>query len=572
MPYPTTGYTKTPLPSEYSAAPVENQPFSDIEIQYNKIVRSLKELWGCIEGSAVGNDINGTALTDYSADSNMGLLPRLSAIEASGKIQNSAYLQLGTSLSAGNRGIRFTLGSVNLYGELYYDNDSGNLFKFRSQAGGLLRVQGATPTNSNDFATKYYVDSLTGAGQLKKHCNVTAPVRASNTTISIDYAYLADSTGTVFMAKPTATTVSISSTGLNGILSSSVSNGISGTISVTSGAATITGVGTSFTTDFIAGDWIVTAGGQSRKVSSVTNNTSLTVTSNFSSTETTVSYSRGGVNIANGSENNLYAFCDAAGVNIGFGFSTRNVQGGDTLVDLPRTQKTGTVSVSNGSPDINGSGTSFTTEFVVGQQIHILSGGTGYVATLSEIVSNTLMRVTGNFGVGLSGATISVMLDKYRQLPYGTMTDGSGNLLDHRVLGFPWNTCIELLAYDGTSRYSICSSQTATTSQSSNIVTGSYVPDLCNKIGAIIYSTMVSQASAPGFFQVAPSSAVLGSYVNTMSVIQVYNSNANFSIVTNSQCADIPLDSSGNIYWKSSSSNVSGGIGFNRVYLTGWKG
>ncbi len=569
---PSSSFNKTSLPSQYAAVPVSDQPMSDINTQYNYIVRTLKELWACIEGAATGNDINGTALTDYSAAANLGILPRLVAIEQNGKIQDSAYLQIGTNLGASSRGVRFTLGSVNLYGELLYDNDSGGLFKFRNQSGGLMRVQAATPTASADLTTKAYVDSLTGAGMLKKHCDVAAPTRTGNSTLSIAYAYAADSLGTTFIAKGSSTTVTLGSVGLNGILSSSASVGINGTISVSNGSATITGVGTSFTTDFVVGDYFQTAGGQNRKITVITNNTTMTAASNFSANESTVGFVRGGTNVASSFELNLYLFSDSSSTNVGFGYSTRNTLGGDTLVDKPRAQKTGSVAVSNGSVDIVGTGTSFTTEFTVGNMFYIITGSTIYSGTVSEIVSNTLMKAGGAWGVGFSGATIGVILDKYRQLPFAAPTDSGGNLLDFVVSGFPWNTCIDLRAYDASSRYTITSAQTGTSASSSNLNTNNFVPDLCGKIGAVIYATMANQANAPAFFQVAPASSLLGNAYNLMTMIQQYNSAANFAIVTNSAFVDIPLDANQTIWWKSSTTNASGGIGLNKVYMTGWNG
>lgn len=568
---PSTAFTKTPLPSQYAAVPVSSQPNSDINLQYNSIVSTLKELWACIEGGPSGTDINNTTLKDYSVAANLGILPRLVAIEQQGKIQDSAYLQLGTNLGAGNRGVRFTLGSVNIYGELVYDNDAGGIFKFRNQLGGLVRVQVGTPSAASDAVTKSYVDGLLGGGVLKKHCDVAGPVRIDNSTFSIAYAYAADSTGNLFIAKSTSTTISKATTGVNSVCSSNTSLGISGTISVSASAAGITGVGTSFTTDFIAGDWIVTAGGQARKILSITNNTSMTATSNFSSTESTVAYSRGGVSETLASQGILYLVSDAAGLNPGFMISTRNSLGGDTVVDFPRIQKTGTVAVANGSPDVNGTGTAFLTDFAVGQTLCIINSGTIYSSTITEVVSNTLLRVSGNWGTSFSGASCSVLQNRYRQLPFAFLLDGSGNQIDYEVGGFPWNTVIEFRGYDGGSRYSMASSITST-SAASVTVTGTYAPKLTGRIGVMTYANMVSQTVLPNYFYVASSSALLGSQVTLMTMIQQYNSGSNFTIITNSRQDELALDTNGAIWYKSATTNVSGGIAITRAYLTGWKG
>ena len=66
-----------------------------------------------------------------------------------------------------------------------------------------------------------------------------------------------------------------------------------GTVSVTNGGNTVTGVGTNFTSDFVVGDYIQVSNSTSkqiREVTSVTNTTVLTVLQNFSNTQTTVPY------------------------------------------------------------------------------------------------------------------------------------------------------------------------------------------------------------------------------------------------------------------------------------------
>jgi len=71
------------------------------------------------------------------------------------------------------------------------------------------------------------------------------------------------------------------------------SSNATGTVSITSGSNTVTGVGTSFTTDFVVGDYIQvnnSAAKEIREVTSVTNSTVLTVATNFSNTQTTVPY------------------------------------------------------------------------------------------------------------------------------------------------------------------------------------------------------------------------------------------------------------------------------------------
>lgn len=66
-----------------------------------------------------------------------------------------------------------------------------------------------------------------------------------------------------------------------------------GTVSVTNGSNTVTGTGTDFVANFVVGDYIQVNNSTSkeiREVASITNTTVLTVTENFSNTQTSVSY------------------------------------------------------------------------------------------------------------------------------------------------------------------------------------------------------------------------------------------------------------------------------------------
>lgn len=69
---------------------------------------------------------------------------------------------------------------------------------------------------------------------------------------------------------------------LYAILSSLSSAGTAGTGTITSTGTALVGVGTSFTTEFTSGDYIVEAGGQTRIVDVITDNTHMTVTVAYS--------------------------------------------------------------------------------------------------------------------------------------------------------------------------------------------------------------------------------------------------------------------------------------------------
>jgi hypothetical protein len=151
---------------------------------------------------------------------------------------------------------------------------------------------------------------------------------ASASTITIASIACTDSSGTTLLTKSSSTTVDFSTTGLNGIAQSA---NLAGTISVTATGTVVTGSGTSFTTDYIVGDVIRTAGGQTRRITAISSNTSITVESAWTTTESGVTYRRGGF-----ARNTTYrAYAISNGTTVGVLMSTRSVALSDSLVDLP---------------------------------------------------------------------------------------------------------------------------------------------------------------------------------------------------------------------------------------------
>lgn len=157
------------------------------------------------------------------------------------------------------------------------------------------------------------------------------PVYATAATITVasinDRNHLDDGD----ITKSTPTTLSLATTGLNGVAQSA---NLAGTASCAS--TTVTGSGTAFSTDFIVGDPIWFNGGACRKITAIASNTSLTVDSALTQSSTT--YRRGGE--CPNAFYNYYSITDPTaaepnGVTPGLIASTRNVAFGETLVDLP---------------------------------------------------------------------------------------------------------------------------------------------------------------------------------------------------------------------------------------------
>lgn len=186
------------------------------------------------------------------------------------------------------------------------------------------------PSLATHAATKGYVDTLIASGNALPagyNCS-SAPVYATSSTITIAKITCRSDADDADIKKPTSTTVNTGSVGLNGIAQSS---NLAGAITVSSGSATVTGVGTSFASAFIAGDVITTAGGQARRVLSVASNTSLTVASNFSSNESGVAFKRGG----RAASTWYYLYFISDGTTPGAILTTRSIKSGDTLEDMP---------------------------------------------------------------------------------------------------------------------------------------------------------------------------------------------------------------------------------------------
>jgi len=125
-----------------------------------------------------------------------------------------------------------------------------------------------------------------------------------------------------------STNVVLSTTGaING---TSQSSNLTGTITVVTSTA-VSGSGTTFLTDFQVGDVITTAGGQSRRITVVSDNLNMTVESAWSSGEAGVTYKRGG----EAPSTHYYLYALGHSTTPGFILTTRNVSEGDSLVDLP---------------------------------------------------------------------------------------------------------------------------------------------------------------------------------------------------------------------------------------------
>lgn len=200
-------------------------------------------------------------------------------------------------------------------------------------AGGTLTgdlVLNGDPDAALKAATKQYVDNTAGAPALQKNGGTLLYI--DNTTVTVKpYAYQ-DTTDSAILAKTSNQTLDITTFGADlGILQSA---NLGGTISVTSSSSNVGGSGTNFLTDFVVGDVITTAGGQSRRIITITNDTTIVCGgAGFTSTESSVTYKRGGR--APKTAYIVYTCGKAAGADPITVLTTRSVGAGQTLVDMP---------------------------------------------------------------------------------------------------------------------------------------------------------------------------------------------------------------------------------------------
>jgi hypothetical protein len=217
-----------------------------------------------------------------------------------------------------------------------------------STAGGL--------TASSNYVTKYTVSSITDDTHLALTGNYSGAT-ASGLTVSA---------GLTLTAAPTTSCSGSTVSGATGGRAISLAgNSLTGTVAVSSGTATVTGTGTSFTTQLAIGSNVY-INSILYKVSAIASATSLTLTSN-------------------------YGGATASGL----------------TMTTDSTNLTGTVAVTNASATVTGTGTTFTTQLAVGNVVTIVGVSYG----VSAIGSNTSLTLNRNYtGTTASGLTMTRMV------------------------------------------------------------------------------------------------------------------------------------------------------------------
>jgi PKD repeat protein len=178
--------------------------------------------------------------------------------------------------------------------------------------------------------------------------------------------------------------------GLNqsGITAITRTSKLTGTIGVTNNSVTVNGSGTSFTTELQRGDSIE-IGGVAYVIDAIVSDTELTLMNPYGgSTDTGLDcfkkLSRFDGAYASSSEGQAVAISGKGTIDINY------LRGDFEISILSLSQLTGTIAVTNGTANIVGSGTAFTTELEVLEQIVI----EGVIYTVYSIIDDTHITLT----------------------------------------------------------------------------------------------------------------------------------------------------------------------------------
>lgn len=258
--------------------------------------------------SQVGlGSVENTALSTWAGTSNLTTL---------GTIATGTWSATAIGTSKGGTGLT-SIGSAN---QVLGVNSGASALEYK------------TLTAGTNITITHAANSVTLTGNINKRFQGTAaPLYVSATTFTVGFINCRNSSDTNDLIKDTSTTVDISTVGvLNGI---NLSSNLAGTVTITGSSTTVTGTGTAFTTDFSVGDVITPNGGNPRRITVISSNTSMTLESSTSgSTLTGVTYKRGGRAV----NTHYYLYAISDGTTPGLLLTPRNAAGGASVTgDFP---------------------------------------------------------------------------------------------------------------------------------------------------------------------------------------------------------------------------------------------
>lgn len=192
-----------------------------------------------------------------------------------------------------------------------------------------------------------------------------------------------------------------------------------GSITSNTGSTAVTGVGTDFVTELAVGRQLWNAAGTSLvgTIAAINNATSITLTANAATTLAGVAYSAGlreGTHTITATKSDLAGnTASSASITVTIDFTAPNMAlvTSVPVITGPTTgtiSRSGTITCGTGSSLVNGVGTSFTTELVVGAQIRNLAGA--LIGTVASIANDTQLTLAANAAVAVAGAGFTMKL------------------------------------------------------------------------------------------------------------------------------------------------------------------
>lgn len=242
-------------------------------------------------------------------------------------------------------------------------------------------------TNFNGYGTILKVAAVDSAGGI-----------AQGQFIKYGIGYTTDFSSSITSQKGQDLSSSIG-TIINRVDTATTTVNLQGTLSVTNNSTTVTGTSSFFTTEVAPGDYLFLPNGY-YTVSSVTNNTTLVLTSAYLGTTqsslSSIQRARPGGGLRNfvklGIAESMAGFSESGSINT-------------ADYNLPvTTTLTGTLTATNGSPTVTGSGTSFSSQVAFGDNL-TLDSGTYIVSTVN---SDTSITLSSNYTGTTSSSLTSV--------------------------------------------------------------------------------------------------------------------------------------------------------------------
>jgi len=245
----------------------------------------------------------------------------------------------------------------------------------------------------------YNITNFNGYGTILKVAAVDASGGiAQGQFIKYGIGYTTDFSSSITSQKGQDLSSSIG-TIINRVDTATTTINLQGTLSVTNNSTTVTGTSSFFTTEVAAGDYLFLPNGY-YTVSSVTNNTTLVLTSAYLGTTqsslSTIQRARPGGGLRNfvklGIAESMAGFSESGSINT-------------ADYNLPvTTTLTGTLTATNGSPTVTGSGTLFSSQVAYGDYL-TLGSGTYIVSTVN---SDTSITLSSNYTGTTSSSLTSV--------------------------------------------------------------------------------------------------------------------------------------------------------------------